>query len=415
MSANTLVYDCFSGISGDMHIGAMLDLGVDEGSLRKNLARLPMADEFELEVCRDAKHGIGGTRATVRLSAAPGHHRHLADIESIIRAADYPDRVTEVALAIFGHVARAEAKIHDMPVSAVHFHEVGATDSIVDIVAAALCFDELGVEHVFCKTLELGGGMVRCAHGLMPVPAPATAEILTGIPCRYDGIDQEATTPTGAAILKQVVQNFAAPEGFKALRVGYGVGQKDFEIPNLLRVMLGNVPAPETTVAASASAGLETEANQEIHCNIDDMPAEAFQPLMDKLLAAGAKDVYLTPIIMKKARPATKVSVLCSPELTALLEEILFANSTTIGVRVVNASKRMLPRENRQLNTTLGPVNVKIVRLSDGSRRWKIEHDDLLTLAEQHGEDYLVVSRRLNGEVSNVLDRIETVDAGELK
>ncbi len=392
MSSDTLVYDCFSGISGDMHIGAMLDLGIDADWLQKELARLPIADEFHLDVRRDAKHGISGTKATVRLTGSPGHHRHLPDIERIIRTATYPERITELALAIFRHVAVAEARVHDKPVDAVHFHEVGATDSIVDIVAAALCVDRLGVKHVYCRTLELGGGMVRCAHGLMPVPAPATAEILAGVPCRYDGIDQEATTPTGAAILRQVVQRFHAPAGFEAERIGYGVGQKDFDIPNVLRVMLGTTGTP-------VSATLETEINQEIHCNIDDMSAEAFQPLMDRLLVAGAKDVYLTPIIMKKGRPATKVSVLSGPELTEALQEILFANSTTIGVRVVEVSKRMLPREVIEVETTAGPVTVKVVTLMDGTRRWKIEHDDVLALAAASGTDYLKMKAGLEAEV----------------
>ncbi|MEM8767318.1 MAG: nickel pincer cofactor biosynthesis protein LarC [Pseudomonadota bacterium] len=390
--ADTLVYDCFSGISGDMHIGAMLDLGVPEAELRADLDRLTMADEFELEVRRDAKHGISGTRATVHLSGAPGHHRNLAAIEEIIAAAAFAPAVETRALSIFRHIAEAEAKIHDKPIDAVHFHEVGATDSIVDIVAAALCFESLGVEHVYCKTLELGGGMVRCAHGLMPVPAPATAEILAGVPCRYDGIDQEATTPTGAAILKDVVNHWTAPRGFSAERIGYGVGQKDFEIPNVMRVLLGN--------STDTGAELETAVNQEIHCNIDDMPAEAFQPLVDQLLRSGALDVYLTPIIMKKARPATKVSVLCAPEQTAALEALLFRHSSTIGVRIVDVAKHMLPREARTVATSFGPVQVKIVHFSDGSSRWKIEHDDVLRIAGESRRDYLTVQRQLNTEVA---------------
>ena len=380
-----------------MHIGAMLDLGVDADWLVAELGRLPMAGEFALEICRDAKHGISGTRANVRLEKAPGHHRHLADIEQIIRAAGYSDRVTTLAESIFRHVAVAEAKIHDKPISQVHFHEVGATDSIVDIVAAALCFDKLNVQQVYCKTLELGGGMVRCAHGLMPVPAPATAEILTGVPCHYDGIDQEATTPTGAAILKEVVQTFAAPEGFAADRIGYGVGQKDFDIPNVLRVMLGTL--------SDTQVGLATETNDEIHCNIDDMPAEAFQPLMSQLLDAGAKDVYLTPIIMKKGRPATKVSVLCSPTLTADLQRILLTSSTTIGVRVNQVSKRMLRREAIKLETSAGAVTVKVATQPDGLRRWKIEHDDIERLASESGVDYLTMSKRLAAEVAAELDQ----------
>ncbi len=403
MAPNTLVYDCFSGISGDMHIGAMLDLGIDADWLQAELNRLPMADEFDLEICPGEKQGISGTRATVRLTGSPGHHRHLSDIEKIIRAAHYPEPVTALAESIFRHVAEAEAKIHDKPINQVHFHEVGATDSIVDIVAAALCFDALNVDHVFCKTLELGGGMVRCAHGLMPVPAPATAEILTGVPCRYDGIDQEATTPTGAAILKEVVQTFAAPVGFEANTVGYGIGQKDFEIPNVLRVMLGTL-APE-------SHNLETALNHEIHCNIDDMPAEAFQPLMEQLLASGAKDVYLTPIIMKKGRPALKVSVLCAPERTDALQQQLLTASTTIGVRVMEVSKRMLPRETLMLQTSAGEVSVKVVAQPDGTKRWKIEHDDVARLALETGVDYLAMSRRLNDEVSTLLDTNRPGDA----
>ncbi|HEY5645645.1 MAG TPA: nickel pincer cofactor biosynthesis protein LarC [Pseudomonadales bacterium] len=390
--AKTLVYDCFSGISGDMHIGAMLDLGVSESQLRDGLARLEMGSEFELQIARDARHGITGTRATVRLTGAPGHHRHLADIERIVRRARYPQRVEQLALDIFGHIARAEAKIHDKPVEAVHFHEVGATDSIVDIVAAALCIDALDPDRIYCKTLELGGGMVRCAHGLMPVPAPATAEILAGVPCRYDGVDQEATTPTGAAILKQLVHAFQAPEGFRAERVGYGVGQKNFDIPNVLRVMLGT--------SASTGHGLETETNCEIDCNIDDMPAEAFQPLVEKLLAAGARDVYLTPIIMKKARPATKVSVLCAPADVDRLESVLFANSTTLGVRVHDVHKHMLPRQSRSVSTSLGDVMVKIATLPNGGKRWKVEHDDVVRIAEQSGREYLNVRALLDEEVA---------------
>lgn len=403
MSGRTLVYDCFSGISGDMHIGAMLELGVSETALREALDRLELGDEFTLEVCRDAKMGITGTRATVRLTDATGHHhRHLQDIREIICAAGYPAAVETMALTIFQHIAEAEAKIHDMPVDAVHFHEVGAVDSIVDIVAAAVCLNELDVRHVCCSTLELGGGMVRCAHGMLPVPAPATAEILTGVPCRYGGVNQEATTPTGAAILKTVVGEFGPPENFVAERVGYGIGQKDFEIPNVLRVMLGRLE--QRPVEDSPRENLQTERNQEIECNIDDMPAEAFQPLVERLLAAGAKDVFLTPIIMKKARPATRVSVLCAPEDTMRLTELLFTNSTTIGVRTHEVTKLMLPREEVHLKTSLGAVAVKIVIQPDGIRRWKLAHDDLVRIAAASARSYLEVSRILTAEVGALLD-----------
>ena len=399
MPADTLLYDCFSGISGDMHIGAMLDLGVDADWLRDALAKLSIADEFRLEAVKDVRGGISGTRATVRLTGTPDHHRHLADIEKIITEAAYPARVEDTALGIFRRLAEAEARVHAMPVEAVHFHEVGATDAIVDIVAAALCLEALGIRRAYCRTLEVGGGMVRCAHGTMPVPAPATAEILTGVPCRFDGVDQEATTPTGAAILREVVGTFQAPAGFRAERVAYGVGQKDFDIPNVLRVMLGTLDAD----AQGLPEGLDVETNQVIHCNIDDMPAEAFAPLMDALLAAGARDVYLTPIIMKKSRPATRVSVLCHPSDTGPLQALLFTHSTTIGVRIEEVEKRMLPREIRTVATSLGEVRVKMAILPNGARRWKLEHDDVARLARQAGKDYLSVRRQLAAEVSGLL------------
>ncbi len=394
MAESVLVYDCFSGLSGDMHIGAMLDLGVPEAYLRDALARLPMAREFELMVEPGAKMGITGTRATVALREHSHEHRHLADIRNIIDQAGYPTTVRERSLDIFERIAVAEAKIHGTSIDEVHFHEVGATDSIVDIVAAALCLEHLAVDRVHCTTLELGGGTVRCAHGVMPVPAPATAEMLTGVPCRYDGVESEATTPTGAAILRHAVDEFSAPQGFRSERIGYGIGQKDFRLPNVVRVMLGTAEA----------AQLESERNREISCNIDDMSPEAFQPVMEQLFAAGARDVFLTPVIMKKTRPGTKLSVLCAPDDEAQLLELLFRNTTTIGVRVHDVHKRMLPRELTSVTTSLGDVQVKIVTLPDGTRRWKLEHDDCLALAASRGLTYLDVRARLEAELRDRLD-----------
>ena len=204
-----------------------------------------------------------------------------------------------------------------------------------------------------------------------------------------------------------MVGSFSAPRGFVADKVGYGVGQKDFDIPNVLRVMLGHLNEEHVS---SASPALETEINQEIHCNIDDMPAEAFEPLLNQLLAAGARDVYLTPIIMKKGRPATKVSVLCAPELTATLQEILLTGSTTIGVRVAEVSKRMLPRESMTMQTSAGPVAVKVSTLPDRQKRWKIEHDDIARLASDQTLTYLEMSRRLNAEIAAQFNNQDTVN-----
>ena len=393
MSQRALFYECFAGIAGDMHLGALIDVGVPAAYLKAELDKLELADEFELVVEPGKKMGITGTQATVRLrDGIDRSHRHLSTIKGILDRAGFAPKVCERAGAMFESIAVAEAKIHGTTVEAIHFHEVGATDSIVDIAGAAIGLDYLDADRVFCGPVELGSGMVRCEHGVMPVPAPATAEILKGAPCRYGGVDGEATTPTGAAILDCAVDQFDAPTGFKATTIGYGVGMKDFRVPNVLRLSLGEV-----------TARIEAETNLEVQCNIDDMTPEAFQPLMDALFAKGARDVFLTPIVMKKARPGTRVSVIVDEaRLDAVLDE-LFAGSTTIGVRLHEVAKRMLPRQERTVDTTLGPVRVKVVTLPSGATRWKSEHDDVAALAVRNGLDYLSAKSAVDREIDKAL------------
>ena len=382
MAQRALFYECFAGIAGDMHLGALIDVGVPAEYLVRELNRLELADEFDLVVEPGKKMGITGTRATVRLAEGIDKpHRHLSTIKGILQRAGYPPRVEELAVSMFTTIAVAEAKIHGTTVEAIHFHEVGATDSIVDVAGAAIGIDYLDVDVAYCSPVEVGSGMVRCEHGLMPVPAPATAEILKDVPLRYGGVDGEATTPTGAAILSAVVDRFEAPRDLAASAIGYGIGQKDFAVPNAMRLTLGELRDAETA--------LETETNIEVECNIDDMTPEAFAPLMENLFARGAVDVFLTPIVMKKSRPATKVSMLVDEtRLDDVLDE-LFASSTTIGARMRQVTKRMLPREDRTFATTVGDVRAKIVTMPDGSRRWKPEHDDIVAIAEELGADYL--------------------------
>ena len=382
MAQRALFYECFAGIAGDMHLGALIDVGVPAEHLVRELNRLELANEFELAVEPGKKMGITGTRATVRLAEGIDKpHRHLSTIKGILQRAGYPPRVEELAVSMFTAIAVAEAKIHGTTVEAIHFHEVGATDSIVDVAGAAIGIDYLDIDLAYCSPVEVGSGMVRCEHGLMPVPAPATAEILKHAPLRYGGVDGEATTPTGAAILSAVVDRFEAPRDLTASAVGYGIGQKDFAIPNAMRLTLGEL--------RDAELALETETNLEVECNIDDMTPEAFGPLMENLFARGAVDVFLTPIVMKKSRPATKVSMLVDEtRLNDVLDE-LFASSTTIGARMRQVTKRMLPREDRTFATSVGDVRAKIVTMPDGSRRWKPEHDDIVAIAEKLGWDYL--------------------------
>ena len=255
----TLYYDCFSGISGDMHIGAMVDAGVPADYLATELDKLCLADEFRLQIEPASKMGIAGTKATVVIDPARPQPpaRHLADVRSIIETAGYEEPVATTALGIFQRIAEAEADVHGTTPDKVHFHEVGATDSIVDIVAAALCLQHLAVDRVMCGPIEVGGGVVRCAHGIMPVPAPATALLLEGLPCHFGRVDGEATTPTGAAILREIVDQFEAPKNFRVEKIGYGIGQKDFSVPNVLRVMLGDEEG-------AAAEPYEVETNLEV-------------------------------------------------------------------------------------------------------------------------------------------------------
>ena len=398
-----LLYECFAGISGDMHLGALVDVGVPAEHLRAELNRLEVADEFELVLERAAKRGVTGTRATVRLAPeAERPARGIAAIKALIDRAGYAPAVRDRAFSIFEAIAQAEAKIHGLPVARVHFHEVGATDSIVDIVGAAIGLHHLGVETAWCGPVEVGQGTVRCAHGEFPVPAPATAELLTGAPCHRGGVDGEATTPTGAAILQSVVESFAPPPTFTADVVGYGIGARDVALPNALRLSLG-------TVKAATASALDAQTNVEVECNIDDMPAEAFAPLMDALFAKGAKDVFLTPIVMKKSRPGTKVTVLVADaERDAVLAE-LFRASTTIGARLRDVTKHMLPRKATTVATALGDVRVKIATLPNGATRWKSEHDDIVAIATRTGRDYLATKEEVDRAIAAALQG----DAGE--
>ena len=412
----TLLYQCGAGVAGDMHLAAMVDLGVPEAVLREGLQRLPCADEFALEFSRSKKMGISGLQARVRElaagegvsagegalaagktaageGAASSGHRHYADILKLLDATALAPGVAARAKAIFAEVAAAEAKIHDIPIERVHFHEVGALDSIVDVVGAAICLEHLQVEQVLCGVVELGGGFVDCAHGRLPVPAPATQEILQGVPCSYGGVQGEATTPTGAAILKAAVNRFEPPRNFRPQRIGYGLGTRDFQVPNVLRLVLGEC-APAAVIGGDAAAHVKIEAN------IDDMSPEAYEPLIDYLLAEGADDVYFTPIVMKKSRPAIKLAVLCAAERADALADAVLNRSTTIGLRVLPFEKRTLPRQTQTVDTEFGPVRVKVVVQPDGQRRWKSEFEDVRRIAQQAGLDYLQAKAALDLQIA---------------
>ena len=393
--SRVLLYECFSGIAGDMNLGALMDVGMPEDHLRTQLSKLGLNDEFSLKVHRAKKFGIAGTLATVECEQSHSH-RHLPTIRDMIDRSKLDAAIKRRAIDTFTRLAVAEAHIHDIGVNEVHFHEVGATDAIVDIVGAAIGLEYLKPDAVYSAPVELGSGMVRCEHGLMPVPAPATAELLKDRPTTRGRVDGEATTPTGAAILTSCVDSFDSVPQLHVKRIGYGLGQKDFAIPNALRLSL-----------AETSAEIQTATNVEIECNIDDMSAEAFEPLFDSLFSLGALDVFLSPIVMKKSRPGTRLTVLVSPEKLDAVTNAIFEGTTTLGMRCHDVSKRMLPREFVNVETAFGDVKVKLSTLPDGSKRWKTEHDDISRFSRESGKPYPLVKERVDAQVREWLESRE--------
>jgi uncharacterized protein (TIGR00299 family) protein len=387
-----LYYDCFAGISGDMNLGAMIELGVDPEFLKQELARLPVHG-YELRVEKDLRKGISGTRVEVVIDEQhrlPDHHSHahnngdhhhhhhnsFGEIKEMIGSSALSDNVKDLSIAIFMKVAEAEAKVHNKPVDAIHFHEVGAVDSIVDIVGAAICLNKLAPDRIQCSTVELGGGSVRCTHGIYPVPAPATSEIIKNMPVRKGTVEYEATTPTGAAILAAFVDEFTDKFDFSITKTGYGIGNKDAGIPNVLRVFLGETTKDNDT---------ETVPSYIIECNIDDMNPEFYDYIIDSLFSAGAKDVYITPIIMKKSRPAVKLSILCTPDAENGINEVLFRETSTIGIRKYSIDKTMLERKIEQITTRFGDVRVKSAFYRGVCIKSKPEYDDCLKIAREKG------------------------------
>jgi len=387
-----LYYDCFSGISGDMHLGAMIDLGVDPEYLINQLKYLNLAG-YEIKISTDQRKGISGTRVDVILSDKHSHHhRGLSDISKIIMDSELDGAVKERSLKMFTKLAEAEAKIHGKSIDEIHFHEVGAIDSIVDIVGAAICIEHIQPDRIMASEVELGGGFVKCEHGTFPVPAPATSEILKGVPVRTGAVRFETTTPTGALILACNVDEFSAMKGFSIKKTAYGIGQKDLEIPNVLRVYLAD--ASNHSPAENVKAWI-------LECNIDDMNPEMYGYVMDTLFNLGADDVFITPIIMKKARPASKLSLLCPPEKKEALTEALLTHTTSLGVRNYEVDKTMLQREFSKLKTSYGEVTIKTAIYRGQKLKSKPEYEDCVRLAREHD----IPVHQIYSEISGLINQ----------
>ncbi len=418
--SKVLYMDCVSGISGDMTIGAFLDLGVDPEYLKKELSKLHIHG-YKLAVNRKNMGGIMGTDFDVVLQDNGEHshdhnhghnhdhdhshshnhdhdhdHRHeqnqdhphhehstWGQIKALIEESSLKDEVKSLAVRIFQRVAEAEAKVHGVALEDVHFHEVGAVDSIVDIVGAAICFEAIKPDKVIISPLNTGSGTVRCSHGILPVPAPATSEILAKRKARIysNGIMGELVTPTGAAIAVELANEFGSLPAMQIDKTGYGTGKKDFGIPNVLRMILGSDETPSGR-----------EEVMVLEANIDDMSGEVAGYTLDRLLAGGALDVYYTPIYMKKNRPAVKLSVLCTDEQVKTLERIILTETTTIGIRKYATQRTVMKRETLKVKLPYGEVLVKVCEY-EGIKKASPEYESVKELAQQTGRSLITIYR----------------------
>lgn len=361
--------DCFSGISGDMLLGALVDAGAGGEELNRQIARLGLPGvAVRFEKCLRA--GIGATQAHVE--APPEHqHRHLSHIEKIIREGRLAPRVEERAVAIFRRLGEVEAGVHQVPVERVHFHEVGAVDSIVDVVGACLGLEELGIDEVQCSALNVGSGTVETEHGTLPAPAPATAALVKGRPVYSRGPAVELTTPTGAAIATTLAARFGPLPAMRVEAVGYGAGSRDFPgQANVVRVLVGE-----------PSGAAESTAVAVIEANIDDLSPQVLAYAMERLLEGGALDVTLSPVLMKKGRPGSLLRVLARPEDQETLAGVVFRETTTLGLRIYQAERRVQARSTVEVETAYGKVRVKVSETGS----FAPEYEDCRRLAEESG------------------------------
>ncbi len=365
--------DTIGGISGDMTLGAFVSAGLSIDELREEIAKLNLQG-VELEARHLTRNGITAVKIDVVISVKQMHRRHLKDIIEVINKSSLSSRVKDDAKKIFSEVARAEAKVHHTTIEKIHFHEVGALDSIVDIVGVAICLEKFGIEAVYSSPVRLGsGGFIDTEHGKLPLPGPAAAEILTGYPATLTGIPYELTTPTGAAIIKSLSSGVLSTEQFRIERIGYGAGSRELpDIPNLLRVIVADLPekydADELVIAET---------------NIDNMNPEIYPFVIEQLLAAGANDVYMVPVIMKKGRPGMLLSTLVSRSQLEKVSEVLFAQTTTIGLRIIPTERKKLHREERTIATRFGAVRFKAITTA-GVERLVPEYEECKRLALEH-------------------------------
>lgn len=392
-------FDCFSGISGDMTVGALLDAGLKIETLEEELKKLGLSG-YQLEVKKVIKKGISATQFKVKIKEE-GVERRFKDILTILEKSKLDEEIKKETKKIFFNIAQAESKIHQKDIDKIHFHEIGGLDSIIDITSAVIGIRTLGIEEIHSSALPVGKGFVKCAHGVIPVPAPATLELLKNIPTYNGGIESEMITPTGAAIISTLTKSFGKRPLMKIERIGYGAGEKEFTIPNLLRVSIGEKILKDENL----KDGYASDEAVLIETNIDDMNPEFYDYIMDKLFSQGALDVFLTPIQMKKSRPAHMLSIIVYEQNLKETLEVLFSESTTLGVRVREVKRLRLSQQNFIAETKYGKIRVKVGIFKGEIKNIAPEYEDCKKMAKQHKVPLKEIYEEAKWSVQHIADR----------
>lgn len=384
----TLYFDCFAGASGNMILGALIAAGVDPDALKTELEKLELPD-FELKIEKVDRSGISAKHVVVEIPDEK-KHRHLPEIQKIIAESTLSDTVKDRALSIFRRLAEAEAKVHGIEIEKVHFHEVGALDAIIDIVGSCIGFEILGIEKFASTKIHVGSGFVQMAHGKFPVPPPAVAELLRGVPIYSTEIEGELITPTGAAIITTLANSYGILSDLKTEVIGYGAGTRKYDaFPNVLRLLIGE--SELQNAIKSASLNIPTEEVTLLETNIDDISPQIIGYVMDRAFDLGALDCWFTPIQMKKNRPAVLLSVLCKSDMQSELAEMIFSETTTIGIRVSKTDRLYLEREMTLVKTEYGDIPVKIARMNGKIVNSMPEYEDVRRTALEKGVAFRIV------------------------
>jgi len=402
----TLYFDCFAGASGNMVLGALVALGVEREALLEQIKLLNIAD-FEIEFKTVDKSGISALHAEVKVPHEHAH-RHLHTIEKIIFGSGLSENVKKRSIEIFTKLAAAEAKIHGIEIEKVHFHEVGAMDAIIDVVGACIGFEMLRIENFVCSKIHVGSGFAKMAHGKFPVPPPAVAELLQGVPIYSTEIEGELITPTGAAIIATVCKEFGSIPEMIVEKTAYGAGTRDYkDFPNVLRLMIGEAQSPKSKVQSEAKTDHRhptTDHLLQLETNIDDLPGQILGFVMERAFEIGALDCWFTPIQMKKNRPATIISILCGEDKKDVLSELLYSETSTLGIRIRKIERNCLKREYQKIKTEFGEVDVKMAFYKGKIVNVKPEYEQIRQIALDFGKSLQEVEKKVLSESAKFIE-----------